>query len=45
MSNIAHGPRQVEDAETTIRMMQYELERIGAFNQLAASHYDEQISR
>jgi chromosome segregation protein len=37
--------RMVEDAETTIRMMQFELERIGAINQLALSHYDEQISR
>ncbi len=37
--------KQVEDAETTIRMMQFEMERIGAINQLAASHYSDQISR
>ena len=37
--------RQVEEAETTIRMMQFELERIGAINQLALSHYADQISR
>jgi chromosome segregation protein len=38
-------PRQVEEAETSMRMMQFELERIGAVNQLALSHYSEQISR
>jgi chromosome segregation protein len=38
-------PKQVEEAETTIKMMQFELERIGAVNQLALSHYAEQISR
>jgi chromosome segregation protein len=37
--------RQVEDAETTIRMMQFEMDRIGAINQLAAQHYADQISR
>jgi chromosome segregation protein len=37
--------KQVEDAQASIRMMQLELERIGAVNQLALSHYDEQISR
>jgi chromosome segregation protein len=37
--------KQVEDADTSIRMMQFELERIGAVNQLALSHYDDQISR
>jgi chromosome segregation protein len=37
--------KQVEEAETTIRMMQFELERIGAINQLALTHYAEQISR
>jgi chromosome segregation protein len=35
----------VEEAETTIRMMQFEMERIGAVNQLALSHYADQISR
>jgi len=29
--------RQVQDAETTIRMMQFEMDRIGAVNQLAAT--------
>jgi chromosome segregation protein len=39
------SPRQVQEAETTIRMMQFEMERIGAINQLAAQHYSDQISR
>ena len=38
-------PHQVEEAETTIRMMQFEIERIGGINQLAVQHYAEQISR
>jgi len=38
-------PKQVEEAETSMKMMQFELERIGAVNQLALSHYAEQISR
>jgi chromosome segregation protein len=37
--------KQVEDAETSMKMMRFELERIGAINQLALSHYAEQISR
>jgi chromosome segregation protein len=37
--------KQVEEAQTSIRMMRFELERIGAVNQLALSHYAEQISR
>ncbi len=37
--------KQVEEAETSIQMMRFELERIGAINQLALSHYAEQISR
>ncbi len=37
--------RQVQNAETTIRMMQFEMDRIGAINQLAAQHYADQISR
>jgi chromosome segregation protein len=37
--------KQVEEAETTIRMMQFEIERIGAINQLALSHYADQLSR
>jgi chromosome segregation protein len=37
--------KQVEEAQTTIQMMRFELDRIGAVNQLALAHYDEQISR
>jgi len=37
--------KQVEEAETSMRMMQFELERIGTVNQLALSHYAEQTSR
>jgi chromosome segregation protein len=37
--------KQVEEAETSIQMMRFELERIGAVNQLALAHYAEQISR
>jgi len=37
--------KQLEEAEIVIRMMQFELERIGAVNQLASSHYAEQTSR
>lgn len=37
--------KQVEEAEKSMKMMQFELERIGAVNQLALSHYNEQISR
>ncbi|MFQ6068579.1 MAG: chromosome segregation protein SMC [Candidatus Bathyarchaeia archaeon] len=38
-------PRQLEEAETSLKMMKFELERLGAVNQLALSHYTEQISR
>ncbi len=37
--------KQVVAAETSMRMMRFELERIGGVNQLALSHYEEQISR
>jgi chromosome segregation protein len=37
--------KQVEEAKTSIEMMRFELERIGAVNQLALSHYAEQVSR
>ncbi|MBN1358826.1 chromosome segregation protein SMC [Candidatus Bathyarchaeota archaeon] len=37
--------KEVEAAETSMRMMRFELERIGGVNQLALSHYEEQISR
>jgi len=42
---LAVTPKQVEEAETSMKMMQFELERIGAVNQLALSHYADQISR
>ena len=42
---LAVTSKQVEEAETSMTMMQFELERIGAVNQLALSHYAEQISR
>jgi len=38
-------PEQLQEAETSIKMMRFELERLGAVNQLALSHYTEQISR
>ena len=37
--------KQVEEAQTSIQMMRFELDRIGAVNQLALAHYAEQISR
>jgi chromosome segregation protein len=42
---IAITLRQLEEAETSLRMMKFEQERLGAVNQLALSHYAEQISR
>jgi chromosome segregation protein len=42
---LAVTPKQVEEAEASMKMMQFELERIGAVNQLALSHYADQISR
>ncbi|MCD6432118.1 chromosome segregation protein SMC [Candidatus Bathyarchaeota archaeon] len=39
------SPEQVEEAETSLKMMKFELERIGAVNQLALSQYAEQMSR
>ncbi|MCK4477177.1 chromosome segregation protein SMC [Candidatus Bathyarchaeota archaeon] len=42
---ISITPRQLEEAETSLRMMEFEVERLGAVNQLALSHYAEQISR
>ncbi len=39
------NPREFEEAETSMKMMQLEMERIGAVNQLALSHYADQISR
>jgi chromosome segregation protein len=37
--------KEVEEASASLRMLQFELERISAVNQLALSHYAEQISR
>ncbi|MEM2937311.1 MAG: chromosome segregation protein SMC [Candidatus Bathyarchaeia archaeon] len=37
--------KEVEEAEASLKMLRFELERIGAVNQLALSHYTEQISR
>ncbi len=37
--------KEVEEAEISLRMLQFEIERVGAVNQLALSHYAEQISR
>lgn len=39
------SPNQLELIESTLRLMRSELERLGAVNQLAFSHYAEQISR
>jgi len=36
---------QLQEVETTLNMMKLELERLGGVNQLALSHYAEQISR
>jgi chromosome segregation protein len=38
-------PKQVEEAQTSMQMMRFELDRIGAINQLALAHYAEQSSR
>ncbi len=38
-------PEQLGLAESSLKLMQMELERLGAVNQLAFSHYAEQISR
>lgn len=37
--------KQLEEAEVSLKMMRLELERLGAVNQLARSHYAEQASR
>ena len=39
------SPDQVLAAESSLKLMRFELERLGAVNQLAHSHYTEQISR
>ena len=38
-------PEQLEVAESSLKLMRLELERLGAVNQLALSHYAEQVSR
>jgi len=39
------SPDQLVAAESSLKLMRFELERLGAVNQLAQSHYAEQISR
>jgi len=39
------SPKQLELAETSVKLMRFELERLGAVNQLALSHYSDQASR
>jgi chromosome segregation protein len=39
------SPDQLEAVESSLKLMRSELERLGAVNQLALSHYAEQISR
>ena len=39
------SPKQLELAESSVKLMRFELERLGAVNQLALSHYADQASR
>jgi len=39
------SPDQLQATESSLKLMRYELERLGAVNQLASAHYAEQISR
>jgi len=39
------SPDQLVAAESSLKLMRFEMERLGAVNQLAQSHYAEQISR
>jgi chromosome segregation protein len=39
------SPEELVEAETSLKMMHLELERLGAVNQLALSHFAEQVSR
>ena len=39
------SPDQLTTAESSLKLMRLELERLGAVNQLAQSHYAEQVSR
>ncbi len=38
-------PEQYEATASSLKLMRFELERLGAVNQLASAHYDEQITR
>jgi len=38
-------PEQLEVAESSLKLMRFELDRLGAVNQLALTHYAEQVSR
>jgi len=42
---LAITPEQVEALQSSLRLMRLELERLGAVNQLALAHYNEQIGR
>jgi chromosome segregation protein len=39
------SPEQIETAETSLRLLRLELNRLGAVNQLSLDHYSEQASR
>ncbi len=39
------SPEQLVAAESSLKLMRLEMERLGAVNQLAQKHYEEQISR
>jgi len=39
------SPSQFEATESSLRLMRYELERLGAVNQLAVAHFAEQVAR
>jgi chromosome segregation protein len=42
---LAVAPEQVETTQSSLRLMRLELDRLGAVNQLALTHYNEQIGR
>jgi len=39
------SPEQIKTAESSLKLLHFELERLGAVNQLALTHYAEQASR
>jgi chromosome segregation protein len=39
------SPEQLKTAESSLKLLRFELERLGAINQLAQTHYAEQASR